>query len=85
MPDIERSLKMIEEDIEPADIDTFYIVVKYAKDELEKRGEKFTSRLVAFLVYSCFLPAQLNTYATASFVLLQSIRHEHDEIGQRIQ
>ena len=85
MPDIERSLKMIEEGIEPTDIDVSYTAVKYAKDELEKRGEKFTPRLVAFLVYSCFLPAQLNTYATASLVLLQSIRHEHDEIGQRIQ
>jgi cytochrome P450 len=85
MPDIERSLKMIELNIQPSDIDMAYQVVKYAKDELEKRGELFTPRLVAFLVYSSFLPAQFNTYATAAFVLLEWIRHEHDEIGQHIQ
>ena len=38
MPEIERSLKMIEQHIEPTDIDVLYQAVKYAKDELDKRG-----------------------------------------------
>jgi cytochrome P450 len=85
MPDIERCLKMIENNIEPNDGDIIYETVKYSKEELEKRGEPFTSRLVAFLVYSTFLPAQLNTYTSAAFMILEWIRHEHDEIGQRIK
>ena len=85
MPDVDRCLAMIDQKIEPTEMDVPYERVKYAKDELENRGESFTSRLVAFLVYSSFLPAQLNTYATAAFVVLEWIRHEHDEIGQRMQ
>lgn len=85
MPDIDRCLKMIENNIEPTDLDTAYELVKFSKEELEKRGEPFTPRLVAFLVYSSFFPAQLNTYTTAAFMLLEWIRHEHDEIGLRIK
>jgi cytochrome P450 len=85
MPDIERSLKMIENDIEPTDIDIMYELVKYCKDELEKRGESFTPRLVGFTAYSCFLPAQVNTYTTTAFMILEWIHHEHDEIGRRIK
>jgi cytochrome P450 len=85
MPDIERCLKMIENNIEPADIDIAYELVKYSKEELEKRGQPFTPRLVAFLAYSCIFPAQLNTYTAAAFVILEWIRHENDEIGRRIK
>ena len=85
MPDVDRCLAMIDQKIEPTEVDVSYERVKYAKEQLEKRGEVFTPRLVAFLAYSSFLPAQLNTYATAAFVVLEWIRHEHDEIGQRMQ
>jgi len=76
---------MIEHHIEPTDIDVMYQVVKYAKEELDKRGQPFTPRLVAFLIYSNFLSAQINTYATTAFTLLKWIQHEHDDIGQHIQ
>lgn len=85
MPDIEQSLKMIEHHIEPTDINIMYQSVKYAKEELNKRGQPFTPRLVAFLVYSSFLPAQINTYVTTAFTLLKWTQHEHDSIGQHIQ
>ncbi|CAF1500341.1 unnamed protein product [Adineta steineri] len=85
MPDIERCLKMIENNIEPVDGDIIYETVKYAKEELEKRGQIFTPRLVAFLTFSTFVPAQVNTYTTAAFMILEWIRHEHDEIGQRMK
>lgn len=83
--DTERSLRMIENGVEPSELDSIFMAVRYAKEELEKRGEKFTIRLVGFLVYSSFLPAQLNTYATAAFALLEWCKHRDDEIGEQIQ
>lgn len=84
-PDIERCKKMIEHGIEPTTLDTIYEAVRFAKQELEKRGQPFSPRLVAFLTFTTFFPAQFTTYVTSSYVLLQWMRHEHDEIGQRIK
>ncbi|UJR18969.1 hypothetical protein I4U23_022098 [Adineta vaga] len=85
MPDIERCLNMIENHIEPTDFDIIYENVKYSKEELEKRGELFTPRLVAYFAYMSIVPAQHNTYISASYIILEWIRHEYDEIGQRIK
>ncbi|CAF0957041.1 unnamed protein product [Didymodactylos carnosus] len=85
MPDIEQCLQMIDDHIEPANYDTVYETVKYAKEELEKRGKPFTPRLVAYFTFTTFFPAQFNTYITAAFVIIEWIRHEHDEIGRRIR
>ncbi|CAF3276893.1 unnamed protein product [Rotaria sp. Silwood2] len=85
MPDIERCLVMIKNNIEPSDMDIAYELVKYSKQELEKHGESFTPRLVAFLFYSSLFPAQVNTYTVAASMILEWIRHEHDDIGRRIK
>ena len=85
MPDIERYLQMIDKHVENEDFDTLYQTVQYAKNELEKRGQRFTPRLVAYLVFTTFFPAQFNTYITAAFLILEWIRHKDDEIGQRIE
>ncbi|CAF3807147.1 unnamed protein product [Rotaria sp. Silwood1] len=85
MPDIERCLEMIKNNVEPSDMDIAYELVKYSKEELDKHGEPFTPRLVAFLAYSTLFPAQVNTYTVAASMILEWIRHEHDDIGQRIK
>lgn len=85
MPDIQRCLKMIENDIKPTELDTAYELVKFSKEELEKRGESFTPRLAAYLAFTSFFPAQFNTYTTAAFMILEWIRHEHDEIGLKMK
>ena len=85
MPDIERCLKMIEKNILPTKFDAMYENVKYSKEELEKHGQSFTPRLVAFLAYMSIVPAQLNTYTITSYIILEWIHHQHDQIGQRIK
>lgn len=84
-PDMDRCIKMIEEKVEPPEYDVIYEAVKQAKKELEKRGQPFTPRLVAFFVYMTFFPAQLNTYSAAGLLLLRYMSHGHDEIGQRMR
>ncbi|UJR08886.1 hypothetical protein I4U23_013141 [Adineta vaga] len=84
-PDVNQCLKMIENNIEPKDINIMYETVKYAKKDLEQHGKLFTLRYVAYLVYSIFFPAQLNTYTTMAYMLLEWSRHEHDEVGHKLQ
>ncbi|CAF0897952.1 unnamed protein product [Rotaria sp. Silwood1] len=85
MPEIERCLEMMKNNIEPSDMDIAYELVKYSKEELEKRGQPFSPRLVAFLAYSSLFPAQVNTYTVAASMILEWIRHEHGDIGQGIK
>jgi cytochrome P450 len=85
MPDIERRLKMIENNVKPTDIDIMYETVQNVKEDLEKDGQLLTPRLVALLPYSFMFSAQFNSYTTAALVMIEWLRHEHDEIGRRIK
>lgn len=84
-PDIERYLKMIEDHTDSNEFDILFHTVEYAKDELQKRGQPFTPRLVAYFIYTAVFPAQLNTYATAALLFLRWMRHEHDHIGKQMR
>ena len=84
-PEIDRCLNMLENNQLPNEFDIVYENVKYSKEELKKRGEEFTPRLVSYYAYTSIVPAQLNTYTTASYLVLEWIRHQHDEIGEQIR
>ncbi|CAF1379118.1 unnamed protein product [Adineta ricciae] len=85
MPEIQRSLQMIENNIESNNFDIIYENVKYVKEQMDKRGETFTPHLVAYFAYMSIVPAQLNTYTTSAYIILEWIHHQHDEIGQQMK
>jgi cytochrome P450 len=85
MPDVERCLKMIENNVEPTDLDFMYEIVKYSKQELEKHEQPFTPRLVAFFTYGSFISAQASAHSIAAYLILEWIRHKNDEIGRQMK
>ncbi|CAF1030243.1 unnamed protein product [Adineta ricciae] len=85
VPEIEHYVKMIEDNIQPKGTDFMYETIKYAIEDMQQHGETLTPRYIGFLIYGIFFPAQLNTYTTLAYVLLEWIRHEHDEIGDKLQ
>jgi cytochrome P450 len=84
-PEIKERIKMVYEGLVPEDVDIPYDIARYCIKETESKNVELKMSLAAFLIYSTFFPAQLNTYTTAAFVLLEYIRHQGDEIGKKMQ
>ncbi|KAL0486513.1 cytochrome P450 [Acrasis kona] len=89
-PDIYRKLHLIEncipeDDQNTSGVDAIYKCVEACKKKLDRKSKPFDPEFVAFIIFSTFFPAQLNTYTASALLILEYIKHSQDDIGLKMK
>jgi hypothetical protein len=83
-PMVKKRVALIEQNVLSDDeIDPLYELVLYCMKAAKEKNDPFSTRLVAYFVFSILFVAQFNTYVSSTFLFIEQMKN--DRVKERIQ